>query len=190
MTRVSEQPLAPDVPAGGVTLLTGPSNTGKTLRTAAALREYVDRHGREGVIVLEFAPTLLRGGEVLGGRLDRFDVPRVAWTGTLVAHAPRAESDGDPDRALALARANAHNAERLLAAIPDARAVFVNDATIPFQASGDPAALVRPCEPAATVVCNAFDGDLGDGPVSTGEREALDRLDSWADRRVRLGSRD
>jgi hypothetical protein len=190
LTRASDQPLAPDVPAGSVTLLTGPSNTGKTRRTAAALRAYVDRNGREGVAVLEFAPTVLRSGEVLGGRLDRFEIPRVAWSGTLVAHAPRAESDGDPDRALALAGANARNAERLLTAMPDVRAVFVNDATIPFQASGDPAALVRTCGSAGTVVCNAFDGDLGDGPVSTGEREALDRLDSWADRRVRLGSRD
>lgn len=183
---MSEQPLAPDVPAGGVTLLTGPSNTGKTRRTAAALREYVTRHGREGVVVLEFAPTVLREGTVLGGRLERFGVPRVAWTGILMAHAPRAEGDGDPDRALALARANAHSAERLLAAMPPARAVFVNDATIPFQASGDPSPLVRACEAASTVVCNSFDGDLGGGPVSTGEDTALERLDSWADRRVRL----
>jgi hypothetical protein len=70
--------------------------------------------------------------------------------------------------------------------MPPARAVFVNDATIPFQASGDPSPLVRACEAASTVVCNSFDGDLGGGPVSTGEDTALERLDSWADRRVRL----
>lgn len=186
---MSEQPLAPGVPAEGVTLLTGPSNTGKTRRTAAALCEHVARYGRAGVVVLEFAPTVLRDGAVLGGRLDRFSVPRVAWTGTLAAHAPRAGSDDD-DGALALARANARNAERLLAAMPPARAVFVNDATIPFQASGDPTPLSRACEAASVVVCNAFDGDLGEGPVSSDERAALERLGSWADRRVRLGSRD
>ncbi|WP_276261424.1 hypothetical protein [Haloglomus litoreum] len=183
---MSPDPLAPDVPASGTTLLTGPSNAGKTRRTAAALREYVARHGRGGVVVLDFAPTVVRDGRVLGGRLDRFEVPRVAWTGTLVAHAPRAESEGDPDRALALARANARNAARLLDATPPARAVFVNDATIPFQATGDPSPLFDVCADAEVIVANAFDGDLGDGAVSEAERDALGELTSWANRRVDL----
>jgi hypothetical protein len=178
--------LAPRVPATGRTLLTGPSNAGKTRRTAAALREYVDRYGRTGVVVLDFAPTVVRDGTVLGGRLDRFDVPRVAWTGTLVAHAPRAGSGGDQKRAIELARANARNAERLFDAAPPARAVFVNDATIPFQATGDPSPLDAACDGASLVVANALDGDLGEGPVSDTERTALERLTDWVDRRVRL----
>jgi hypothetical protein len=182
----SGAPIAPGVAPTGRTLLTGPSNVGKTRRTAAALREYVARHGREGVVVLEFAPTVVRDGVVLGGRLDRFGTPRVAWTGTLHAHAPRAESDGDPDRARALARANARNAGRLLDAMPPARAVFVNDATIPFQATGDPGALVGACAGAEVVVANAFTGDLGDGPVSAAERAARSSLAAWADRRIPL----
>lgn len=185
MTDDGPGPLAPDVPADGVTLLTGPSNAGKTRRTAAALRSYVERHGRAGVVVLDFAPTVVRDGQVLGGRLDRFDVPRVDWVGRLVAHAPRAESDGD-SAALELARANERNAARLLRAMPSTRAVFVNDATIPFQASGDPTALLAACADASLVVCNAFDGDLGEGSVSDGERAALARLTDRADRRVRL----
>lgn len=182
----TDEHLAPDIPPSGHTLLTGPSDTGKTRRTAAALREYVARHGRAGVVVLEFAPTLVRDGQVLGGRLDRFGTPRVAWTGTLLAHAPRAESRGDQPRALDLARANARNAERLLDAAPPPEAVFVNDATIPFQATGDPSPLIRYCEGASVVVTNAFDGDLGEGPVSEHERSALAVLDDRAHRRVRL----
>jgi hypothetical protein len=182
----ADDPLAAGVPATGRTVLTGPSNAGKTRRTAAALREYIDRYGRGGVVVLDFAPTVVRDGAVLGGRLDRFDVPRVAWTGTLVAHAPRAESGGDPERALELARANGRNAERLFDAAPPARAVFINDATIPFQATGDPSPLDAACGGASLVVANAFDGDLGEGPVSDAERTALDRLTEWVDRRVRL----
>jgi hypothetical protein len=182
-----DDPLAPDVPATGRTLLTGPSNAGKTRQTAAALRQYVARHGRERVVVLDFAPTVVRDGAVLGGRLDRFPVPRVAWRGVLVAHAPRAESDGDPERALALARQNATNAGRLLEAMPPARAVVVNDATIPFQASGDPEPLFAACADAELVVANAFDGDLAAGPVTDGERRALAALDEWADQRVRMG---
>lgn len=181
-----DAPLAPGVSPTGRTLLTGPSNVGKTRRTAAALREYVARHGREGVVVLDFAPTVVRDGTVLGGRLDRFPTPRVAWRGVLVAHAPRAESEGDPERALELARRNAANAERLLDAMPATRAVFVNDATIPFQASGDPGPLFAACAGAELVVVNAFDGDLATGPVTDGERAALDALTDWADRRVRL----
>jgi hypothetical protein len=185
-----DEPLAPGVPASGRTLLIGPSNAGKTRRTAAALRESVARHGRDGVVVLDFAPTVVRDGVVLGGRLDRFEVPRVAWIGTLVAHAPRAESDGDPERALALARVNARNAARLLEATPPARAVFVNDATIPFQTTGDPSPLFDVCADAAVVVANALDGDLGEGPVSDRERRARDALASWADRRVELSGPD
>jgi hypothetical protein len=187
---VAPDPLAPDVPASGSTLLTGPSNAGKTHRTAAALREYVARHGRDGVVVLEFAPTVLRDGRVLGGRLARFAVPRVSWTGTLIAHAPRAESGGDHDRALTLARANGRNAGRLLDTVPPARAVFVNDATIPFQATGDPAPLFDVCAGATVVVANAFDGALGGGPVSEAERRALDAMAAWADRRVELVGRE
>ncbi len=185
MTDTGPGPLAPDVPADGVTLLTGPSNAGKTRRTATALRTYVARHGRAGVVVLEFAPTVVRDGRVLGGRLDRFEVPRVDWVGRLMAHAPRAESDGD-SAALELARANERNAARLLRAMPSTRAVFVNDATIPFQASGDPSALLAACTDASPVVCNAFDGDLGEGSVSDGERAALSGLVDWTDRQVRL----
>ncbi|MFB6160608.1 MAG: hypothetical protein ABEJ61_05455 [Haloferacaceae archaeon] len=175
-----------DVPLEGVTLVTGPSDSGKTRLTAAALDRWVDRHGPAGVVVLDFAPELERDGRVLGGRISRFtSVPDGAWHGVIDAHAPRAE--GGPEGALDLARDNAARARTLLDAAPDPRAAFVNDATIPFQADGDPSPLRAACAGAEAVVCNALDGDEWvDDPVSRNERRALDALRGWADRTVRL----
>ncbi|MFB6156539.1 MAG: hypothetical protein ABEJ34_01690 [Haloferacaceae archaeon] len=175
-------------PLLGTTLVTGPSNAGKTRLTAAALDAWVAEHGATGVVVLDFAPVVEREGTVLGGRLSRFtSVPDGAWHGVLEAHAPRTDG-ADADAALALARDNAARAARLLAAAPAPRAAFVNDATVPFQADGDPTPLADYCERAEVCVCNAFDSDeFGtDDPVSRNERAALDALDARADRRVRL----
>jgi hypothetical protein len=176
-------------PPSGSTLILGPSNVGKTRRTARALEAWVDRSGVEGAVVLDFAPEIERDGRLLGGRLDRFtDVPDGAWDGVLEAHAPRAGSDS-AEGALALARENADRAGRLLDAAPeDPRAVFVNDATIPAQADGDPGALTAYCDRAGTAVLNAFESDeLGvDDPVSRNERAALSGLRAWADRVRRL----
>ncbi|MFB6305349.1 MAG: hypothetical protein ABEH47_09290 [Haloferacaceae archaeon] len=175
-------------PLSGSTLVTGPSNAGKTRLTAAALDAWVDANGPEGVVVIDFAPVVERDGDVLGGRLTQFtSVPDDAWYGVLEAHAPRAEG-ADEAAALALARDNAARAARLLDAAPDPRAAFVNDATIPYQADGDPSPLTAYCDRAGVAVLNAFDSDeLGDDdPVSRGDRAALAALDAWADRRVRL----
>ncbi|WP_435062801.1 hypothetical protein [Halobaculum sp. EA56] len=174
----------------GSTLITGPSNVGKTRLTARALDAWVADNGPERVVVLEFGPEVERDGRVLGGRLTRFtSVPDGAWHGVLAAHAPRAGSDTDAG-AVELAADNAARAARLFeAAPPDPAAVFVNDATIPLQhASGDPARLTAYCDRASAAVCNAFDSDeLGtDDPVSRRERDALDALRDWADRVVRL----
>ncbi|MEZ3115875.1 hypothetical protein RYH80_08085 [Halobaculum sp. MBLA0147] len=171
-------------------MLVGPSNVGKTHHTAAALAAWVRRHGPEGVVVLEFAPAVVRDGRLLGGRLDRFHEPSAsAWRGTLAAHAPRADADDDA-AALALARDNATRAATLLDAAPtDPRAVFVNDATIPFQSDRVAVDRLRDyCVDADCVVANAFESDeLGtDDPVSTHERAALRALGTWADRVVRL----
>jgi len=177
-------------PLAGTTLVTGPSNVGKTRLTARALAEWVADHGTDGVVVLEFAPELERDGRVLGGRLSRFvTVPDGAWHGVLEAHAPRAESGSD-DEALELAGANAERAATLLDGAPaEPRAVFVNDATIPYQhPESDPDALLDSCDRADCAVLNAFESDeLGtDDPVSRTERATLDRLRRWADRHVRL----
>jgi len=179
-----------EFPLSGSTLVTGPSNVGKTRTTAAALDAWLDREGTEGVVVLDFAPELERDGTVLGGRLDRFvTVPEPVWVGRVDASAPRAESE-TAEQAVALARENARCAERQLDALPEnPRAVFVNDATIPFQ--HEPAAVSRLtgyCDGADVAVLNAFDSEeLGvDDPVSRAERDALGRLRRWADRTVDL----
>ncbi|KOX92376.1 hypothetical protein AMS69_13450 [Haloarcula rubripromontorii] len=178
-----------EFPLSGSTLVTGPSNAGKTQTTAAALDAWLDREGTDGV-VLDFAPELERDGTILGGRLDRFvTLPEAVWVGRIDASAPRAESE-TADGAVALARENARRAERQMATLPaNPRAVFVNDATIPFQheaAAVD--RLIDYCDVADVAVLNAFDSDeLGvDDPVSRAERDALDRLRRFADRTVDL----
>lgn len=178
-------------PLDGSTLVLGPSQAGKTTLTARALDAWVDEAGVDGVVVLDFAPELERGGVLLGGRLSRFtDVPDGAFHGVLDAHAPRAEAGGDDETARELAADNARRAAELIDGAPGSpAAVFVNDATIPVQhESGDPARLTDYCDRATVAVCNAFDGDeLGtDGPVSRQERTALSAFEAWADRVVRL----
>lgn len=181
----------PELPRTGRVLVTGPSNVGKTRTTAAALDRWIADRGPEGVVVLDFAPELERDGTLLGGRLTRFlDVPDGVWYGAIEARAPRAEG-ADPDGALALARENAERGRALLDAAPVPVALFVNDATIPFQhPDGDVGTLLDRCADAELAVLNAFESDeLGvDDPVSRRESAVLERLAEWADRRVRLSA--
>lgn len=176
-------------PLAGSTLIVGPSQVGKTHLTARALEAWVDRHGTDGLVVLEFAPELERDGRILGGRLDRFTtIPDGIWHGVLDAHAPRAEG-ADEAEAVALAKDNAERGIEVLDAAPDPNAVFVNDATIPLQhVSVEADKLTGYCDRATCAVLNAFDSDeLGtDDPVSRQERTALPKLRSWADRTVEL----
>jgi len=178
------------VSLSGTTLVVGPSNVGKTRHTARSLDAWVDEHGPDGCVVLDFAPTVERDGEILGGPLTQFTtVPEEAYHGVVDAHAPRAAGETDAE-AMALAEANAAAAfEHIDAAPADPRAVFVNDASIPLQA--DPGATERLtdyCDRADCAVLNAFESDeLGVvNPVSANEREALDALRAWADRVVEL----
>lgn len=175
-------------PLAGTTLVTGPSNVGKTRLTARALNAWIDEHGTDGVVILDFAPEVRRDGRLLGGFLTRFtDVPDDVWYERLDAHAPRA-SGATVSAALDLATENARQSKRMVESAPaDPCAVFVNDATIPFQAGQfDPTALLSYCDGVEVAVCNAFESDdLGvDDDVSRNERAALDTLRSWADRVV------
>jgi hypothetical protein len=177
-----------DLPLDGATLVVGPSNVGKTRLTAQTLDRWVAAHGSDGVVVLDFAPTIERDGEILGGHLTQFTaVPDGVFHGVVDAHAPRSEGATD-DEALDLAAENAEAALARLDAAPSApSAVFVNDATIALQA--DPSVtdrLTDYCDRADCAVLNAFDSDeLGTAhPVSKNERVALDALRAWADRVV------
>ena len=193
-------PPALPFPLSGSTLITGPSNAGKTRLTHRAIRAWVDRAseaggaGATGVVVLEFAPELERDGRVLGGRLDRFGpLPEGAWVGILDAHAPRAEGATESE-AVELARENAERAAEILDAAPaDPVAVFVNDATIALQHEvGDVDRLTGYCDRADCSVLDAFESDeLGtDDAVSRREREALLALHGWADRSIELESEE
>lgn len=177
-------------PLSGPTLVVGPSNVGKTRTTARALETWVDAHGPEGCAVLDFAPTVERDGEILGGQLTQFTtIPDGVFHGVIDAHAPRSEGETESD-ALALAAANAAAALAHLEAAPAApRAVFVNDATIALQAErAQTARLTDYCDRADCAVLNAFESDeLGvENPVSRNERAALDTLRAWAARVVEL----
>ncbi|MFD1632178.1 hypothetical protein ACOZ4L_10810 [Haloplanus ruber] len=178
------------LPDSGTTLIVGPSNAGKTRRTAAALDAWLDREGPEGVVVFEFAPELERNGRILGGRLDRFTtVPGTVWHGIVDAHAPRTTGESASEAA-DLAADNARRAVSVFDAAPaDPRAVFVNDATIPFQRpAADPDRLLDYCDDAAVAVLNALAGDAlaGDDSVSRAERETLAALRRRADRVIEL----
>jgi len=182
------------LPGRGTTLIVGPSNVGKTRWTAAALDAWLDREGPEGVVVFEFAPELERNGRILGGRLDRFTtVPGAVWHGVVDAHAPRATGESASEAA-ELAADNARRAVSVFDAAPaDPRAVFVNDATIPFQTPETaPARLLDYGDDAAVAVLNALAGDAlaGDDPVSRAERETLATLRRQADRVIELGDEE
>lgn len=177
-------------PLFGSTLVTGPSNVGKTRLTARALDEWVDQYGPDGVVVLEFGPEYKHNGQILGRRLSRFtEIPDEACYGVLDARAPRAESTNETEL-LQLARENATGAERLLnCARKSPVAVFVNDTTIGFQhEDSDISRLTAYCDTAQFSVLNAFESDeLGtDDPVSRREHDALESLKAWADRIVAL----
>lgn len=180
----------PNIPLCGITLVLGPSQVGKTRLTANTLTRWLDERGPEGVIVFEFAPEVVHEGQLLGGRLTRFlDIPSRVWVGTLDAHAPRVEGR-TIDESIELACANAERAIELLTAAPDdPRAVFVNDATIPFQhEKGDVTYLTTYCDQAECVVMNMLEtNELGvTDPISRRERAISATLQQWADRTVSL----
>ena len=174
----------------GSTLILGPSDVGKTRATAAALEDWTAKQGVEGVVVLEFAPEVRRDdGTLLGGRLTRFTTPPdEAWCGVLEANAPRASATSQQE-ALALARRNGANAATLFDAAPRPTALFVNDATIPFQHPAyPPTPLLGLLEDATYAVLNAFEStELGrDDPISRTERETREQLRTAVDRVCRL----
>ena len=178
-------------PLSGTTLVVGPSNVGKTRLTARALDAWVDARGAAGVVVLDFAPEVERDGRILGGRLSRFGpLPDGVRACVLDTHAPRAEGETEAE-SVRLAGENADRTRAVLDDLSDRpRAVFVNDATIPFQHErGDPEGLTDYCDRAEVAVLNAFESDeLGAGdPVSRRERAVLATFRVWADRIVRLG---
>lgn len=179
-----------EVSATGSTLIVGPSGVGKTRLTARALQNWIDENGTDGVIVLEFGPSIEHDGRLVGGRLEQFvDIPDDVFYGVLDAHAPRLEGETAAETH-DLAEINAENARRLLSALPpDPVVVFGNDVTIPFQHdSAAVSRLTNYCDRATCAVVNAYEGDAlnrGDR-VSARERDVLADLRHWAGHVVSL----
>lgn len=178
-----------DVPMPGRTLITGPSGTGKTRLTAEAIRDWVRAHGPDGVVVLEFGPDIERDGRVIGGRLERFHrLSPDAWRGIVDTQAPRLVGES-AEETMRLARENATVGVAIIERMPpDPVAVFVNDATIPFQhPESDPGLLLERLEDADHAVINAYDGEeFGEGPITTQERDTLAAFREWAQTEIRL----
>jgi len=170
----------------GSTLILGPSDVGKTRATASALEDWTANRGVDGMVVLDFAPEVRRDdGTLLGGRLTRFRaLPDTAWCGVLEAYAPRASATTQQE-ALEYARRNGANAATLLDTAPRPTALFVNDATIPFQHPAyPPIPLLKLLEDATYAVLNAFEStELGrDDLISRTERETREQLRTAVDR--------
>ncbi|HIJ12352.1 MAG TPA: hypothetical protein HA275_01300 [Halobacteriales archaeon] len=177
-------------PLDGSTLITGPSNTGKTMLTSQALSNWISKNGSENIIILEFGPEYSHNGKILGRHLSRFiDFPPDIWYGYLETYAPRAEGR-DLTESMELAAINVERASFLLDTLPPhPTAVFVNDATIPLQSpSTNFETLVGYCDQADCAILNAFTGnELGYGdPISQSEISSISALENWADRCVTL----
>ena len=80
-------------PLDGSTLITGPSNSGKTILTSQAISNWISENGSENIVILEFGPEYYHNGKILGRHISRFiDFPSDIWYGYLETYAPRAES--------------------------------------------------------------------------------------------------
>lgn len=181
----------PAVPLAGSTLIVGPIRSGKTRLTAATLRRWLDRHGPDDVVVLDFAPEIETEDGLIGGRLDRFiELPDGVHATAIDAYGPRTEGSTDAS-ALELAATNATRAKAAIASAPASpRAIFANDVTIVSQHKVDDIeSLMTYCAEADCAVLNAYAGDAfeADDPITATDRAAVDRLRSWADRVIDLG---
>lgn len=180
------------IPLAGTTLITGPSNTGKTRLTAPALDAWISRHGPDDVVVFEFGPEVRCNGRVFGRRLTQFtEIPNGAWQGVLEAHAPRLEGASTAET-IELARENMVGASRLIDDAPEnPAAVFVNDATVGFQhPSSTPEALAAYCNRAELAIVNAFQNTKPESTdrLSRANTRSIQTFATWADRRVSLNA--
>ncbi|XGI84010.1 hypothetical protein ACEU6E_01805 [Halorutilales archaeon Cl-col2-1] len=181
----------------GSILVSGGLNVGKTRLTAETLVRYADKYPEAETVLLDFAPELMKDGDLVGGHVSRFvDVPETVSEYVLEANAPRLESDTE-DGAVELARENHDKGVGLVESAPhDPDAVFVNDATIPFQyPDSDSGTLVEYCERADDCLLNVYDprsgGDtetvLSDsGVLNSPEAATVESLRGWADVEIHL----
>ncbi|MDY6775254.1 MAG: hypothetical protein SV253_04135 [Halobacteria archaeon] len=195
-----------EVTVSGSVVVSGGLNAGKTRLTAETLRRYAEYKYKyeydKTVVLLDFAPEFVRDGDLVGGHVSRFvEVPETVSTYVLEANAPRLEADTE-EETLELARDNYERGISLIDSAPDSPdAVFVNDATIPFQYTGsDPETLTRYCSRADDSLLNFYDTEADSERESDGlpssssqtdvvdlnERRTVEWFRDWSDTEIRL----
>jgi hypothetical protein len=171
------------------TLIIGEVNRGKTTLTQKILDLYCRNHGGP-VTVVDLAPSIEPGVRTshggVGGKLSIPSSPDIrCFHGSI--HAPRLEAK-DEGEALVLAEENARLIESLFleAFQEEVLALFVNDCSL-YLHGGEAKKLLEWIGRAKTAVVNGYYGhSLGQGLISSREKEGMDYLMTRCDRLIRL----
>ena len=169
-------------------LIVGEVNRGKTTFTGRIFELYRQRR-RGPVTVVDLASTIvppLNAGQGIGGKLSISASPGIRYFHDRI-HAPRLESKGEGE-ALELAEENRLVIESLFenAFQESVKALFINDCSLYLHA-GDARKLLGWIRQSETAVVNGYHGDsLGQGPISTREREGMIYLMEHCDRLIRI----
>jgi hypothetical protein len=169
-------------------LIVGEVNRGKTTLTGRIFELYCRHHGGS-VTVVDLAPSIVstaKAGEGIGGKLSILPSPGIRYFHDRI-HAPRLESKGERE-ALALAEENRRVIESLFekAFQEDVKALFINDCSLYLHA-GDAKKLLGWIRQSKTAVVNGYHGEsLGQGPISTREREGMIYLMEHCDRLIEI----
>lgn len=169
-------------------LIVGEVNRGKTTFTGRIFELYRQRR-RGPVTVVDLAPSMAlmsKTGPGIGGRLSISPSPGIRYFHDRI-HAPRLESK-DEREALALAEENRRVIESLFekAFLENVKALFINDCSLYLHA-GDAKKLLGWIRQSETAVVNGYHGEsLGQGPISTREREGMIYIMEHCDRLIQL----
>lgn len=154
------------------TLIIGGIKSGKTHLTSVFVNKIL-RKSDEKAVVLDFAPTLIRG---VGGKMLLPEHPRLEYMTTCI-HAPRLQGKNNAE-IQELAHGNKKRIEKILDACrsTSAQILIINDVTLYLQ-SGSCERLVELMSGFPTVLINAYYGnDFEETPISKLEREKVERF--------------
>jgi hypothetical protein len=169
-------------------LIVGEVNRGKTTLTRRIFELYLRHHGGP-VAVVDLAPSIgpaLKTGQGIGGKLSISPSPGVRYFHDRI-HAPRLESKSGTE-AMDLAEENRRVIESLFEKAFQERinALFVNDCSLYLHA-GDAKKLLGWIRRSETAVVNGYHGEsLGQGPITTREKEGMIYLMEHCDRLIRI----
>lgn len=158
---------------GKRSLIRGEVKAGKTILVSRLVSQFM-AEGYSGLVVMDFAPEVLRG---VGGKMP---LPSQAGELRVISPsiaAPRL-SGGSAQEVEKLAQANGAVIDQVLTAYQAApgRVLFINDVSLYLQ-SREPEALLAALAATSTVVMNGYQGlSLGDDEFSQRERSRMQRL--------------